>query len=114
MHIVLHKVNTDGPERRFRRGYRLDHSNREDNVYCDRWRRNVLAHGQGKDGWHMDMAIKDTFGLLWRKYFSTAELPISFYYTDEERHAERVKPGSVPRCLIGALSEGQEWKIALL
>jgi len=53
----------------------------------------------------MDMALKDKFGLLWRKYFNSAELPISFYYADEEGHAEKVKPGSVPRCLIGALSE---------
>jgi len=53
----------------------------------------------------MDMAMKDTFGLLWRKYFNKAELPISFYYTDEGGHAEMVKPGSVSRCLIGALSE---------
>lgn len=56
----------------------------------------------------MDMAIKDTFSLLWRKYFKNAELPISFYYTDEEGHAERVKPGSVSRCLIGALSQVRE------
>lgn len=53
----------------------------------------------------MDMAIKDTFGLLWRKYFNSAELPISFYYTNEEGHAERVKPGPGLTCLIGALSE---------
>jgi hypothetical protein len=46
----------------------------------------------------MDMAVKDTFSLLWQKYFNNAELPISFYYTDEEGHAERVKPGSLPRC----------------
>jgi hypothetical protein len=53
----------------------------------------------------MDMAIKDTFSLLWRRHFNSAELPISFYYTDEEGHAEKVKPGSMPRCLIGALAE---------
>jgi hypothetical protein len=53
----------------------------------------------------MDMAIKDKFGLLWRKYFNNAELPVSFYFTDEEGHAEKVKPGSMPRCLIGALSK---------
>jgi uncharacterized protein (DUF169 family) len=53
----------------------------------------------------MDMAIKDTFSLLWRKYFNSAELPISFYYADEEGHAEKVKPGSGLTCLIGALSE---------
>jgi uncharacterized protein (DUF169 family) len=64
-----------------------------------------LARGQGKDGWHMDMAIKDTFSLLWRKYFNNAELPISFYYTNEEGHAEKARRGSGLACLIGALSE---------
>ncbi len=58
----------------------------------------------------MDMAIKEKFGLLWRKYFNSAELPISFYYADEEGHAEKVKPGSMPRCLIGALSEVRNGK----
>jgi uncharacterized protein (DUF169 family) len=34
-----------------------------------------------------------------------AELPITFYYTNEEGHAKLVKPDSVPRCVIGALLE---------
>jgi uncharacterized protein (DUF169 family) len=53
----------------------------------------------------MDMAVKDAFSLLWRKYFNNAELPISFYYTNEEGHAEKVKRGSGLTCLIGGLSE---------
>jgi len=53
----------------------------------------------------MDAAIKEKFLTLWKKYFNDAELPITFYYTDEEGHAEAVKPGSVPRCVIGALAE---------
>jgi len=52
----------------------------------------------------MDTGIEDKFSLLWQKHFNNVELPITFYYTDEERHAERVRPGSVPRCLIEALS----------
>jgi hypothetical protein len=51
----------------------------------------------------MDTAFKNKFLRLWKKYFNEAELPITFYYTDEEGHAEAVKPGSVPRCVIGAL-----------
>jgi uncharacterized protein (DUF169 family) len=35
--------------------------------------------------------------------FGEAELPITFYYTDEEGRAELVKPGSVHRCVIAAL-----------
>lgn len=53
----------------------------------------------------MDISIKDKFSALWNKYFHEAELPITFYYTDEEGHAELVKPGSVPMCIIGALAE---------
>jgi hypothetical protein len=52
----------------------------------------------------MDMELKNRFNSLWKKYFGNAELPITFYYTDEEGHAEYAKPGSVPRCIIGALS----------
>ena len=36
----------------------------------------------------MDIAIKDKFTRLWRKYFNSAEMP-----------------GSVARCLIGAMAE---------
>ena len=52
----------------------------------------------------MDMKLKEDFADLWKKYFDDAELPIVFYYTDEEGHAELVKPGTVPRCVIAALS----------
>ncbi len=51
----------------------------------------------------MDIALKENFQALWSKFFNNAELPITFYYTDEAGHAETVKPGSVPRCIIGAL-----------
>ena len=51
----------------------------------------------------MDLATRDKFILLWKKYFNNSELPFAFYYTKEEGHAELVKPGSVPRCFIGAL-----------
>src|SRR5574341_1501771 len=32
----------------------------------------------------MDMKIKREFIALWKKYFNNPELPITFYYTDEE------------------------------
>ena len=53
----------------------------------------------------MDMPLKSGFMTLWKKYFNDAPLPITFYYTDEEGHASPVKPGSVARCVIGALAE---------
>jgi uncharacterized protein (DUF169 family) len=52
----------------------------------------------------MDTGVKEDFMSLWRRFFDDAELPIAFYYTDEEGHAEMAKPGSTPRCVIGALS----------
>lgn len=51
----------------------------------------------------MDIKLKEKFLILWKRYFSNAELPITFYYTNEKNHAELVKPGSVTRCVIGAL-----------
>ncbi|MBN2098244.1 MAG: DUF169 domain-containing protein [Dehalococcoidia bacterium] len=53
----------------------------------------------------MDMMLKDAFSRLWRKYFNGAELPITFYYTDDQGHTEKAKPTSGLRCLIGALAE---------
>lgn len=53
----------------------------------------------------MDMGIKDKFTTLWKKYFHNAELPITFYYSDNAGRAELVKPGSVASCVIGALVE---------
>jgi uncharacterized protein (DUF169 family) len=58
----------------------------------------------------METAFKDNFMEQWSKYFNKAELPITFYYTDEEGHAEHAKPGSVHRCVIGALSEVRNGK----
>ena len=51
----------------------------------------------------MDPAAKEQFIGLWNKYFDGAELPIVFYYTDDEKRAELVKPGEGPRCIIGHL-----------
>jgi len=45
------------------------------------------------------------FITMWKKYFNDAELPITFYYTDEEGRAEPVKPGSVHHCVIAALQK---------
>lgn len=53
----------------------------------------------------MDMGIKNKFIALWRQYFNNAELPITFYYSEYEGHAELIKPGSIARCIIGAMVE---------
>ncbi|HUV51545.1 MAG TPA: DUF169 domain-containing protein [Dehalococcoidia bacterium] len=53
----------------------------------------------------MNTYVKNKFRVLWERYFDGAELPICFYYTDEEGHAELAMPNSMPRCVIGAISE---------
>jgi uncharacterized protein (DUF169 family) len=52
----------------------------------------------------MNMDIKKKFLVLWKKYFNDAELPIGFYYTNDEAQAESAVPGETPRCVIGALA----------
>ncbi|MBM3157818.1 MAG: hypothetical protein FJ004_11135 [Chloroflexi bacterium] len=58
----------------------------------------------------MDIKIKEKFIARWKKHFNDAELPITFYYTDEEGRAELAKPGSLPRCVIAALSKIRDGK----
>jgi uncharacterized protein (DUF169 family) len=53
----------------------------------------------------MKKELVDTFITLWDRYFGDAELPVTFYYTDEEDRAEKVKPGTGARCIIGALAK---------
>jgi len=58
----------------------------------------------------MDISFKQNFMVLWKRFFSEAELPIAFYYTNEEGRAELAKPGSVHRCVIAALQLVREGK----
>jgi uncharacterized protein (DUF169 family) len=53
----------------------------------------------------MDMNIKGKFIRLWEKYFNRAELPITFYYTDETGGVEVVKPAVGHRCIFTDLSK---------
>ncbi|MDY0298092.1 MAG: DUF169 domain-containing protein [Acidobacteriota bacterium] len=50
---------------------------------------------------------KNEFLTLWRRYFASAELPIAFYYTDQEE-VELVPPPSGHECLIAALAKVRE------
>ena len=58
----------------------------------------------------MDMELKNKFIQLWKKYFDNAELPLAFYYTNEEGHAELAGSATVPRCVIGALQNVRKGK----
>ena len=53
----------------------------------------------------MDMKIKERFIRLWEKYFNKAQLPITFYYTDETGGIEIVKPAAGHRCIFADLSK---------
>jgi uncharacterized protein (DUF169 family) len=58
----------------------------------------------------MDITFRDKFFTLWKKYFNSAELPITFYYTNEDGHAKSAKTEKLPRCIIGALASIREGK----
>ena len=53
----------------------------------------------------MDLSLKKRFMELWRRYFDGAELPISFYYTNEEGRGELVKAPTEHQCIIGVLTK---------
>jgi uncharacterized protein (DUF169 family) len=53
----------------------------------------------------VDNNIKDTFLKHWDTYFGDIELPICFYYTDEEGRADMAKPAGGHQCFIGALAK---------
>lgn len=52
----------------------------------------------------MDLGLKEKFIKLWKKYFGQANLPIVFYYSHRVNGVKLVEPGSLPRCLIAALT----------
>ena len=51
----------------------------------------------------MDIEIKQRFSELWKKYFHPAELPIAFYYTNEEL-TEASAPAKGSHCMIRELN----------
>lgn len=53
----------------------------------------------------MDKHIKETFLKHWDTYFGEAELPICFYYTDDEGRTDMAKPATGHQCFIGALAK---------
>ncbi|MGE5351816.1 MAG: DUF169 domain-containing protein [Acidobacteriota bacterium] len=51
----------------------------------------------------MDLEFKDHFLKQWEKYFLKADLPVTFYYTDEVREEDLKESRNESRCLIGNL-----------
>jgi uncharacterized protein (DUF169 family) len=56
----------------------------------------------------MDMRLKQKFIGQWGKHFDGAELPISFYYSEQVKAAELVKPSSDHRCIMADLAKVRE------
>ena len=52
----------------------------------------------------MDIELKERFLNLWKKYFDEADLPIVFYYTDQEDRGEIPKTPKGFRCIISDLA----------
>jgi uncharacterized protein (DUF169 family) len=53
----------------------------------------------------MDNNIKEAFLKQWDIFFGGVELPICFYYTDEEGRADTARPAADHQCFIGALAK---------
>ncbi len=53
----------------------------------------------------MDIELRDKFLTLWKKYFNNAELPITFYFSDDGSRALPAGNEHLPRCVIGGLAE---------
>ncbi len=58
----------------------------------------------------MDVKFQQRFIELWERYFPGAELPIGFYYTDEEGRGELVQPPKERQCLICQLAMARRGK----
>jgi len=51
----------------------------------------------------MDIDMRETFVRLWKRHFKTAELPLAFYYAEDEKQAEAAKVPKEHRCIIADL-----------
>src|SRR4030043_433456 len=58
----------------------------------------------------MDITIKEKFLAKWKKYFNGAELPIVFYYTNEQEKVILVPPPGKQYCLIAELAKVRRGK----
>jgi hypothetical protein len=56
----------------------------------------------------MDAAFSELFIPLWQKYFTGADLPIGYFYTDQAREEDLKETINLDRCLIGNLKRVQE------
>lgn len=68
-------------------------------------KRSARLSGNGKERTEsMNPGFKEEFLGKWQKYFGGAELPVAFYYTDEEGRAPAVEAPKGHQCVIGVLN----------
>ncbi len=53
----------------------------------------------------MDRVIRDRFIALWRQYFNSADLPITFFYANQPGSAEKATKQGAWNCLVHDLSK---------
>lgn len=58
----------------------------------------------------MDMRPKDIFLERWKKYFGGEELPVTFWYTDDEGVADGAGPPKDHRCFLADLTKIRQGK----
>ncbi len=58
----------------------------------------------------METTLRDGFKEKWGKYFGDSELPITFFYSDDERWQEEVKEEKERSCVIGDLARVRKGK----
>ncbi|NLX06890.1 MAG: DUF169 domain-containing protein [Phycisphaerae bacterium] len=62
----------------------------------------------------MAFKIKDAFLERWSRYFGRAELPIVFFYTDQEIEAETITPPQGHRCVIADIAKARRGRTVRL
>jgi hypothetical protein len=63
------------------------------------------SKGQQEEENRMDRRLKEDFLSRWGKYFGSAELPITCWYTDDEGAADRAEPTNGHRCFLADLAK---------
>jgi uncharacterized protein (DUF169 family) len=58
----------------------------------------------------VEVGLRNRFVRRWKEFFDGAELPIAFYYTDQEGSVQAAKAPIGHRCLIAALSQVRRGK----
>lgn len=58
----------------------------------------------------MDLSLRDHFTENWKKYFGDVELPIAFFYSDDETNADAAPKSEKWNCFIGALAQVRRGK----